>query len=161
MEILDSLLHSGSDLLSALGGTLGADKLLSFFDSADAISESQKVLLESADAAIVKASPQMREALGRGILAYLRNFHHSEADAAAAHAHDLTEVGPVHSLLMSVLTLQPRFFQDVARYLLRGAPSEACSEHGPQAWLLSLVRAPMVAEFFKSMLANVSSRVLN
>lgn len=152
MDVLEQLLRSGKDVLGQLGGEAGVEKLTRFL----ATRGSTPLAQESAREAFSSATPAQREDIGHGLLGYLRNFHHPEADNAAAHAGDLTNVDALSNLFSSVLTVNPRFLEEVSRILFGGVPAEAGNEHGPQAWLVSLLKSPAVMEAFKTVFARMS-----
>ena len=169
MSLLDELMHTGKDLISALGGNEGAEKLLALLE-ADAHDPQDKSVVDSPLEAFLGASrsildaktPSDRDEIGHGLLAYLRGFQHVEADHAATLAlgNGLTSVDSVLTVFRSVLKVNPAFFADVVRYFVKGAPMEATNDAGPASWLLSLLKTPVVCAFFKELVESGSSRLI-
>lgn len=169
MSLIDELMHTGKDLITALGGSEGAEKLLSLLEAdahdpkdttvvdspVDAFLGASRVILES-------KSPSDRDEIGHGLLAYLRGFQHVDADHAAtlARGNGLTSVDSVLAVFQGVLKVNPAFFADVVRYFVKGAPMEATNDAGPASWLLSLLKTPVVCAFFKELVESGSSRII-
>jgi hypothetical protein len=172
MGILDTLVTSGKDLVGDIGGARGADRLLGLFEAGRDSEGSnvapgpggasiKDVSMASAHEVLANMGPSQRDEVGHGLLGYLRNFHHPEADGAALKAREAAEPAAVEDLLARAVRVNPRFFGEIARYLFRGAPSAAASEHGPESWLFSLLKSPGTMEFFKNVLGDVARKLLH
>lgn len=155
MNVLKQLLHSGTDIFSQLGGESGIETFIRFVASGNILD----VVKESARKTFEFSPPSQREDIGHGLLGYLRNFHHAEADTAAARAGDLTQVESLMALVSSVLIVNPRFMEEVAALLLKGVPAEVANEHGPSSWLVTLLKCPSVMEAFKGLFLRMKPSV--